>query len=459
VVGDRVVDEQRASTVIAVRRIAWPCGGIRAAVRALLRDRAGGMAVLIALGAPLVIGGAGLGVETGLWYVNKRRAQTAADAAAVAAALQIMRGQPRAMAASALADAERNGFSAALSDAITINHPPTSGPQTGDRRSVEVIVSREVRTMFAALFFRGGATIRARAVAGVQTNGTACVLALDPTAHGTVAVQGNAHVSLRGCLAAANSSSVTTVDVAASSALAAETLWTVGDYGRVGGGTITLNRPPHTQMSALPDPYAYATIPANPGSCKGGSAGRVIERGTGTLTPGVYCAGIRIDRQATVTMMPGTYYVIGMDFVVQPGATVRCDCAEPGAGVTIVLMRSSGGAVGIVAIRPGATMRLQAPSDPSYPYPGVLFFQDRGAPRDTATSRFNGGAGMSLAGALYLPSTAMELAGNTDATLGSRCLVIVARLVRFSGNAKLEGSQCSQYGTQLASMTAVRLLD
>src|SRR5262249_6079943 len=160
----------------------------------------------------------------------------------------------------------------------------------------------------------------------------------------------------------------------------------------------------------------------NPGSCKGGDAGRVIEHGTATLTPGVYCAGIRIDQQATVTMLPGTYYVVGMDFIVQAGATVRCECTEPGAGGTIVLGRINGGPAGIVTIRPGANVRLQAPADPNYPYPGVLFFQDRAAPPDTTTSRFTGGAGMSLAGALYFPSTAVELAGNTDGMRGSHCL-------------------------------------
>ena len=43
----------------------------------LWRDRTGGIFVFAAIAAPVMIGAAGLSVDIGLWYANKRLAQSA----------------------------------------------------------------------------------------------------------------------------------------------------------------------------------------------------------------------------------------------------------------------------------------------------------------------------------------------------------------------------------------------
>src|SRR5690349_2506286 len=105
----------------------------------LLRDRMGGTAVFFALAAPVALGAAGIGVETGLWYMTRRQAQTAADASAIAGALQLLRGQPTAVVTAAVADSARNGFPNTAPNAVTINTPPTSGSYAGSAQSVEAI--------------------------------------------------------------------------------------------------------------------------------------------------------------------------------------------------------------------------------------------------------------------------------------------------------------------------------
>jgi len=55
-----------------------------------LHDRRGASAALVALTLPALIGFGGLGVETGLWYTVKRQNQSAADAAAISAAYEII---------------------------------------------------------------------------------------------------------------------------------------------------------------------------------------------------------------------------------------------------------------------------------------------------------------------------------------------------------------------------------
>ena len=45
----------------------------------LWRDRSGGLLIYAAIAAPVMIGAAGLSVDIGLWYANKRLAQSAVE--------------------------------------------------------------------------------------------------------------------------------------------------------------------------------------------------------------------------------------------------------------------------------------------------------------------------------------------------------------------------------------------
>src|SRR5215470_6257473 len=90
-------------------------------ISALLGDRKGGTVLFVALGAPVVIGAAGIGVETGLWYMTRRHAQTAADAAAVAGAMQLLRGAAGNMTSAAVTDATRNGFPNTAPSSVAVN--------------------------------------------------------------------------------------------------------------------------------------------------------------------------------------------------------------------------------------------------------------------------------------------------------------------------------------------------
>jgi Flp pilus assembly protein TadG len=63
------------------------------AIAPFLRDNRGATAAVIAAALPVLIGFETLGVETGLWYMIKWQSQSAADAAAIAAAYEIIAGK------------------------------------------------------------------------------------------------------------------------------------------------------------------------------------------------------------------------------------------------------------------------------------------------------------------------------------------------------------------------------
>ena len=65
---------------------------LRAAVQRLASDGRGSVAVLFALGVPVVAGAAAFGVETGYVYFDQYRLQNTADNAAYAAALDARAG-------------------------------------------------------------------------------------------------------------------------------------------------------------------------------------------------------------------------------------------------------------------------------------------------------------------------------------------------------------------------------
>ena len=96
-----------------------------------------------------------LAVDTGYFFREKRMAQSAADAAAIAAAEEATSGNSGNMQAAANAVAKMNGFDpGAVSNPATvqINSPPKYGSYAGSSGYTEVIVSRQIPTLLLGVF-------------------------------------------------------------------------------------------------------------------------------------------------------------------------------------------------------------------------------------------------------------------------------------------------------------------
>ena len=79
-----------------------------ATLREVTRDRRGASAVMLGATLPIVIVFVGLGLDTGVWYKTKRTVQNSADAAAISAAMERVRGNTGALTSSATKEATRN---------------------------------------------------------------------------------------------------------------------------------------------------------------------------------------------------------------------------------------------------------------------------------------------------------------------------------------------------------------
>jgi Flp pilus assembly protein TadG len=133
---------------------------------ALCRDTRGGTALLVGFSVPVIIGALGFGLDTGMWYLEKRKLQQVADTASLAAVRTMTGGGTAAQAqAAAQADAERNGYVASVTTTFAVNSPPTSGAYAGNPNAVEVVTTKKLPLFFSGYFLNSASTISARSVA------------------------------------------------------------------------------------------------------------------------------------------------------------------------------------------------------------------------------------------------------------------------------------------------------
>ncbi len=401
----------------------------------LLRDRTGGVLVYAAVAAPVLMGAAALSVDIGLWYANKRLAQSAADSAALAGSLEIVRsgGDASRISAIVLSDAATNGFTTGRGDTITVNYPPSSGPNAGSTVAVEVIVVRPGQRLLSQVLFSGDTNIVARAVAMADINNS-CVWALNASSPRSFKVTGGAQVQLN-CGILVNSASASGLFQSGAGCIQASVIKVVGGY------TVACADPsPLAGVNAFPDPLAALPAP-DYGACDS-SANITVNRGqTQTLTPGTYCGKIRVSANATLEFDPGLYVLDGAGLDVSGQGIVT------GSDVSFYLTQNSG-VPDAITISGGATVTLSA--DAGGPLPGILFYHDRGS-TGNVTHRFTGGSNMELSGVLYFPSQAIHFSGGSNLTDSQA--MIIADTVEFTGSTMVDFDDVTTTNPLLAQAT------
>lgn len=381
----------------------------------------GNVALLFALVLPLVVGSAGLGVETTYWYYKRLQLQGAADSAAHAGAMERRSGADAAMVTTiATQAAQENGFDPAAGT-IAVHAPPISGPSAGGQ-AVEVQLTFNGERFFTKVFTEGTVLIATRAVAAFNNASTACVLALHPTQGSAAQFQGAAQVTLNGCSVMANSIASDAVAVQGATVVSTDCLIAVG--GVLENGNVTMEEcdAPVENAPPVADPYADLAAPPVPsGPCRNAKYGPVPNAN--------YCNGLTLD--GDITLPPGVYHVSGT-LKIMPNSKITGD------GVTFYL---DGAAK--VDFNNNATMDLKAPGpDSGSPYAGVLFFGGR---TSTGSVTFNGTADSKMTGALYFPSRDVQYNGNFSGLNG--CTQIVARTVTWSGSTTIS-ADCEDYGVR-----------
>jgi Putative Flp pilus-assembly TadE/G-like len=390
-------------------------------LRRFIADRRANTALLFSLSLPIIVGVAGLGVETGFWYFKHRELQTAADVAAIAGAVEKRGGaESGAITAAALAEAVEHGFVQA-DGTIDVNDPPESGSYM-DEQSVEVLLSMPAPRFFSQIYTSEPVTLSVRGVANFDNGGQACILALDPEASGALTFTGNALTLINGCNVMSNSLDDTSLIVNGSADVTVPCALAAGGVSVDDG--LTLTDCPEAQENVPPavDPFKNLPQPSVSGPC----LALPSSNAAATLSPGRYCSGGSL--KGNKTFLPGTYILDGVDFAANATANIT------GTGVTFFLTNNAK-----TAINGSAHLDLNAPT--SGTYKGVLFYGD--PDNSYNTNKFNGNATSSMTGALYFPSQDVEYLGNFSGDNG--CLRVVAATIKFTGSVGMN-ADCTAAG-------------
>jgi hypothetical protein len=236
-------------------------------------SRRGMIAAKVAICMAALLAVAAVTLDGGILQAERRRAQRAADAAAMAAAIDLFTnynstsGQDPdgTAAANGRAVAAANGYTNdGTESVVTINIPPSSGPYAGVPGYAEAIVEwRQVR-FFGALWGSGRLPVQARAVArGLMENPNDGILVLDEDDRAAFQISGqNAVINVVGggiVINSDNSEALTNTGT-----ITAQDIDINGGY--TGGGTFNIEGTIDTGVPPTPDPFRFIPEPTRPGS-------------------------------------------------------------------------------------------------------------------------------------------------------------------------------------------------
>ena len=439
----------------------------------ILRDTTGATAAIVAIALPGLIGMSALGVETGIWFAIKLQNQSAADAAAISAAYEVIAGKSNVtggLTAAADEEAGRNGYKGSVPEVLT---PYSDGIVTN---GIAVTLQQSQGTLLAAMFL-SGVTIANTAVAVIEALDNPCILALG-TSSTDVEIAASAQLDMPNCSVAANSISSTAIELRSStSSVAAATLVTAGEISLQGipinpaapPPEFTLSSPAMIGAPSVADPYAgalthaflVAGMPATPNCISKTSgyvtiyAGDCAISGKSLTDPQILLSANtrisgswRITSGQTIDLSPGTYWVTG-NLTLQSRAVLKCSTCDDtkGAGVTIVLTAQTS-KIGVVSMASNAALTLNAPN--SGRFAGLAIIQDSnslppGTTYSSSQSTIGGTPGAILNGLVYFPNSSMTFHGAPSAT-GPQCLLLVVKTLNIDAASRLEVSGCSGAG-------------
>lgn len=127
--------------------------------------------IIIVLAIVGLAGMAGLVIDGGNAFLDRRNAQNAADSAALAAAVSRVRGTSgQSMSGAALSAAAQNGYdNNGISNIVEVHQPPTDGPYKDNAEYVQVVITSHVKTYFAGVLGWRQLTNRVEATSRTKT--------------------------------------------------------------------------------------------------------------------------------------------------------------------------------------------------------------------------------------------------------------------------------------------------
>jgi Flp pilus assembly protein TadG len=416
--------------------------GAKCGTRSFLKDESGQTLVLTGLSMSMLMGFMGLAIDVGQVHWKQRQLQTAADAAAIAAGLEL--GQCSTgvvcstMSSAASASLYENGLSASLTAVtpttgsssgtcakpaastgvtMSVNVSPcfigASDPNYGNTNMAEVVLSVPQRAYFGAIFGIPSINITVHSEAGEayiveSTNGGGnCIYTKSLEFNSS---DGKFQLTNCGIYDDGNLQTDDHDGVTASSFLYygnwspnncnSSCVWNLGNS----------QTQPSKTTTEQTDPLASLSAPSVPNTKYTGNY--YNNSGTMPLSPGNYTGDFNING-GTVNLAPGLYYFSSGSFNVDNGATLECTACTGGQGVTLYFTSGS------LQMNSGSTVNLTAPSTGSLVSGDVANMLVWESSSNGTTMAIDTGSTSTLNGVIYLPDAQLVLNSGANVTINN----------------------------------------
>ncbi len=402
--------------------------------------------ILIVFSIVGLIGASALAIDGVNAFIDRRRADTAASAAALTAALTRIEGGN--WRAAALATAAANGYNNdGVTNTVELNTPPLNGDYTGNSEYIEVIVTSHLKTYFGVVIGVPTITSVAQVISqskpselGEMFPGYALISLAPKTdceRRRGFWVHSEATLNLIGGGLFVNSTNPKCAFISFGSGSVR-----VLDENRItvaGGADIQKTKlitpyPIETGVAPIPYPIPYR-MPR--GGC--GSRIATVDLETGEMTSGNYEEGV-FPPDGVHTLGPGAY-CLQDDFIVTEGKSLQ------GNGVLFIMDQ------GNIKISGYAQVDLSAPK--SGPSAGLLIYM----PEDNAgLIDLNGTDDSSFRGTILAPRADLRLNGLDSIRGAAYHSQIIAYYIEVDGNDSIEINYKDEQNWDTLSMPEVILI-
>ncbi|MFH5925641.1 pilus assembly protein TadG-related protein [Roseomonas xinghualingensis] len=461
-----------------------PTARLRPAAERLRRDRRGATAILFALSGTALLGAIALAADGGLLYLTHRRAQSAADTAAIAAASAAETRTKAAALAAAGEVAQLNGFRPGNDTTFAVRSPPASGPHQGNDRAYEVeITRRQPLSLAGALFRQPEADIRVRAVATLLGTMQVCMLALN----GSVSFSNYGQVEARGCGIGANGTGSNAVNISANGGrFSAQGVMTAGSCTGCTGRNVTLTEGYQNNAPRIANPYQgldSLQVPDPPCSTSTNTSfNSHVEMPAFEQTGTAFCnKAYAIGQDSKVELDPGTYIFRNASLTISSLSQLRC------TGCTFILVGTGTGTpasfsaqnlssficddctIALLGSRPGqvsftslSSARITAPRVNRYDarLNGMIITRANAVGSGSPALSMSNLSSIELAGGIYVPNGHAKIS-NMSAPNPSSCLPFVVGSLEVGqlSNFPFDTSGCAGRNTAVPEIKVPRLVE
>ena len=273
----------------------------------LAYDRAGNIAVIFALIAPLLLASVGAGVDYARYHSLKAEIQEVADAAALAGARQYLIKKSGDKVPDAVA---RGMVESGMTNLGILSQTTYSAVGDDQASTVSVLVSHAMRPSFLVSVFKNPIYIEVTSMAQASGGTNICAISLDSSSRESILMTGAAKLTGTGCAVFANSNNATAIGSYNSAKMANAFTCSSGGYG---GTSVNYDPLPLTDCPVREDPLAGRTPPTI-GPCDHSNFS--VKDYVGMLQSGVYCGGLTIMGSSQVQFAPGIYIIKDGDMEV-----------------------------------------------------------------------------------------------------------------------------------------------